>query len=46
MASRRRISDLKLLENAQLLVAGHPDTLSYLRLLVASDDEELWRRVT
>jgi hypothetical protein len=40
------ISDLELDENAELLVAGHPDTLSYLRLLVASDDDELWQRVT
>jgi hypothetical protein len=40
------ISDLQLREGAVLLVAGHPDTLSYLRFLVVSDDEELWQRVT
>jgi hypothetical protein len=39
------ISELELRDGAELLVAGHPDTLSYLRFLIASDDEELWQRV-
>jgi hypothetical protein len=39
------VSELELREGAQLLMAGHPDTLAYLRLLVASDDSELWLRV-
>jgi hypothetical protein len=40
------VSELELQKGAQMLVAGHPDTLAYLRFLIASDDEELWRRVT
>jgi hypothetical protein len=40
------ISDLQLHEGAELLVAGAPDTLVYLRFLVASDNAELWQRVT
>lgn len=40
------VSELELREGAELLVAGHPDTLAYLRLLVATDNSELWLRVT
>jgi hypothetical protein len=38
------VSELQLHEADQILVAGHPDTLSYLRYLVAVDKDELWQR--
>ncbi|MDP9225399.1 MAG: hypothetical protein M3P18_16455, partial [Actinomycetota bacterium] len=38
-------SELELHGDDQLLVAGHPDVLSYLRFLIASDDDDLWMHV-
>jgi hypothetical protein len=39
------VSELRLGRNMELLVAGHPDTLSYLAMLVAADRDDLWERV-
>ena len=39
------VSELPWREGAEVLVAGHPHTLAYLRFLVAAEDEDLWRRV-
>lgn len=39
------ISERELTPEIELLVAGHPDTLSYLHALIAADDDELWERV-
>ncbi len=40
------VSELAWREAAEVLVAGHPDTLAYLRFLIAADDDDLWQRVT
>jgi hypothetical protein len=40
------ISELELTKDSDLLLAGHPDALAYLAMLIASDDDELWKRVT
>jgi hypothetical protein len=41
-----QISELELTKDSELLVAGHPDSLAYLAMLIASDDDDLWKQVT
>lgn len=37
------ISELDLPAGTQLLAAGHPETLGYLRFLAATDQDDLWQ---
>jgi len=40
------IAVLELPAGTELLMAGAPDTISYLRLLIATDNDDLWHKVS